>query len=61
MRIELTCAQCGRNSFGIDEDHPNDALVYCTDCGREIGTMAELKERVAGEVIRRARRRKAAG
>ena len=42
MHIELTCAQCVWNSFGINEDHPNDALVYCTDCGREIGTMAEL-------------------
>jgi DNA-directed RNA polymerase subunit RPC12/RpoP len=60
MRIELNCAQCGRNSFGIDQDHPNHALVYCTDCGHEIGTMAELKERVAAEVMRRVRGRQAA-
>jgi DNA-directed RNA polymerase subunit RPC12/RpoP len=60
MRIELNCAKCGRNRFNIDEDHPNDALVYCADCGHEIGTMAELKERVAAEVMRRGNRRQAA-
>jgi DNA-directed RNA polymerase subunit RPC12/RpoP len=60
MRIELKCAQCGQNHFGIDEDHADDALVYCADCGHEIGTMAELKERVAAEVMRRVSRRQAA-
>jgi hypothetical protein len=29
-------------------------MVRCSECGHEIGTMDELKERVAGEVMRRA-------
>jgi hypothetical protein len=54
MRIELKCAQCGENQFDLREDHADHALVYCAGCGHEIGTLAELKERVADEVIRRS-------
>jgi hypothetical protein len=32
----------------------DSAMVRCSECGHEIGTMDELKERVAGEVMRRA-------
>lgn len=54
MRIELACAACGENRFDLREDHANDALVYCAVCGHEIGTLAELKERVAAEVLSRS-------
>ena len=53
MRIELSCAACGENRFNLREDHADDALVCCATCGHEIGTLAELKERVAEEVLRR--------
>lgn len=55
MRIELNCAKCGDNSFKILEGMGNDAVVRCADCNHVIGTMAELKERVANEVIRRSK------
>ena len=55
MKIELNCAVCGENKFDLREDHANDAHVYCAVCGHEIGTLAELKERVADEVLRRSR------
>jgi hypothetical protein len=32
----------------------DDEIVYCSDCGHRIGTMAELKERVAAEVLKHA-------
>ena len=54
MRIELSCAACGENRFDLHENHADDAFVCCTVCGHEIGTLAELKERVAVEVLRRA-------
>jgi uncharacterized Zn finger protein len=54
MRIELNCAQCGSNRFTIEEDHADAAHVHCADCGHEIGTMAELKDRVAAEVLKRS-------
>jgi uncharacterized Zn finger protein len=52
MRIELNCAQCGENRFNLDEGIADHARVCCADCGHVIGTMAELKERVAAEVLK---------
>lgn len=43
MRIELECTVCGGNSFKLDNKIEDDAQVVCVDCGREIGSMAELK------------------
>ena len=54
MRIELNCAACGRNHFSLDGDIADESRIRCKDCGHEIGTMAELKQKVAAEVMRRA-------
>lgn len=54
MRIDLNCAKCGENSFTIIHGMDDDALVSCSDCGHKIGTMAELKERIAAEVMKHA-------
>lgn len=54
MRIELNCAECGGNRFTITRGMDDDAVVRCSDCGHNVGTMAELKERVAAEVLRRS-------
>ena len=56
MRIELNCAECGQNRFTIIRGMKDDAVVSCSDCGHQIGTMGELKERVAAEVMKRAAR-----
>jgi DNA-directed RNA polymerase subunit RPC12/RpoP len=60
MRIELTCAQCGKNSFNLGHGAEDDSVICCNFCGHEIGTMAELKLRVAEEVLKRAAKRDAA-
>jgi uncharacterized Zn finger protein len=52
MRINLECAECGGNRFALDEAETDSCVIRCSDCGHEIGTLAELKERVAAEVIR---------
>lgn len=54
MRIELNCAECGRNRFTITRGMEDDAAVSCSECGHLIGTMGELKQRVAAEVMKRA-------
>lgn len=54
MRVELTCAECGKNSFNLGQGADDDSLIRCNFCGHEIGTMAELKQRVAAEVLKLA-------
>ena len=54
MRIEINCAVCGQNRFTIIEAMDDDSAVRCSDCGHRIGTMAELKERIAAEVMKRS-------
>lgn len=52
MRIELNCAICGQNHFTIIKGMDDDAVVTCSDCGHQIGTMGDLKQRVAAEVMK---------
>ena len=54
MRIDLTCAECHKNSFNLGHGTDDDSVIRCTSCGHRIGTMAELKERVAAEVLKHA-------
>ena len=56
MRIELNCAECGQNRFTIVRGMEDAETVFCSNCGHSIGTMADLKARVAAEVERRANR-----
>ena len=51
MSISLKCSVCGNDLFSVvDEtvevllDAPNDTLVKCSDCGREITKEEFIKE-----------------
>jgi hypothetical protein len=55
MRIELNCAVCGENSFNLEGGQSDDTRILCANCGHEIGTLQQLKERVAEEVMSRSR------
>ena len=55
MRIELNCAECGQNHFTIIRGMDDDAVVRCSECGHKVGTMGQLKERVAAEVMKRSK------
>lgn len=54
MKIELTCAECGKNRFSIADAVTDDAVIHCEDCGHEIGTLRDLKQRVASAVLNRS-------
>ena len=54
LRIDLNCDGCGGNRFSLDQGNSDRSLVICEDCGREIGTMASLKAKMAEEVLRRS-------
>ena len=51
MSISLNCSKCDGNRLNLEEGLADDSDVSCTDCGHKIGTLAELKERVAAEVL----------
>ncbi len=53
MRIDLNCACCGSNRFSMDQAESDHSLIRCLDCGHLIGTLGNLKEQVAAEVLRR--------
>ena len=53
MRINLACAECGQNRFTLEGAKTDDCLIHCEDCGHKIGTLRELKERVALAVLSR--------
>lgn len=56
MRIDINCAKCGSNRFSLDGAAADDTRIRCEDCSHDIGSLRELKERVADEVLRRSRR-----
>lgn len=54
MRIEISCSACGSNRFSLTEASSDSSVVSCNDCGHEIGTLGDLKQKIADEVMRRA-------
>ena len=55
MRIELNCAACGSNRFTLDQEAEDACHVECDDCGHQIGTLGELKQKVAALVLSHSR------
>jgi len=42
------------NRFNLDQGIADHAAVSCEECGHFIGTIGDLKERVAAEVLKRS-------
>lgn len=53
MRIELNCANCGGNRFDYPLVLTDNAVITCVDCGHEIGTVADLKDKVMQSLAER--------
>ena len=51
MPIQLVCPTCGNNRF----DYPDrdSGPVLCQFCGENIGTLGEVKAKIAEEVTKR--------
>ena len=54
MRIELNCLMCGGNRFIYPEELTDQSLIICDDCGHEVGTVAELQQKVIQELANRS-------
>ena len=55
MKIDLQCAACGSNKFELGEAETDECSVECGECGHAIGTMGQLKQMLAAEVLRHSR------
>lgn len=54
MKIQLNCAECENTRFNLSDADTDWSVVVCEDCGHVVGTFAELKQKVADEVLKRA-------
>jgi uncharacterized Zn finger protein len=54
MRIDLSCAECGKNRFSLSEAESDACMIRCEDCGHEVGTLGELKRHFATAVTQNA-------
>ena len=43
VSVEIHCAGCGSANYSLPEGAGDDDGVACNDCGRRLGTVAELK------------------
>jgi hypothetical protein len=54
MRIDLSCAECGKNRFSLSEVEIDACMIRCEECGHEVGTLGELKRHFAAAVTRQS-------
>jgi hypothetical protein len=43
VSVEIHCAACGSANYSLPEGAGDESRVACNDCGREFGTVADLK------------------
>jgi hypothetical protein len=56
VKISLNCSQCGQNRFAFPLNGDDHSPVLCEECGRELGMLGQLKERVAQAVFEQSDR-----
>jgi hypothetical protein len=54
LRIDLSCNECGCDSFSLDAPASDSSTIYCDGCGRLIGTIGELKTELGRAILRRS-------
>ena len=50
MRIELFCTGCASSRFAYPLELKDDATIKCADCGHEIGTVADVQQKVMAQL-----------
>ena len=61
VSVEIHCAACGSANYSLPDGAGDEAPVACNDCGRRLGTLAELQAEMleqalahSAEALRRA-------
>lgn len=50
VSIEVHCATCGSANYSLPSGMEQDSPILCNDCGRNMGTVADLKEELLNQV-----------
>ena len=50
VSVEIHCAGCGSANYSLPRGGGDEAPVRCNDCGRTLGTVADLKAELLAQV-----------
>jgi hypothetical protein len=51
VSVEVHCAGCGSANYALPDGAEDEAPVSCNDCGRRLGSVAELKAEMMAQAV----------
>ena len=51
VTVEIHCSGCGSANYSLPGGGDDEAPVDCNDCGRRLGTIAELKAEMIDQAL----------
>jgi hypothetical protein len=51
VAVEIHCAACGSANYSLPDGAADAAAVACNDCGRRLGTIADLKAEMMEQAL----------
>ena len=51
VSVEIHCGGCGSANYSLPAGEADDSAVDCNDCGRRLGTIAELKAEMLAQAL----------
>ena len=51
VSVEIHCAACGSANYSLPAGAGDDSPVDCNDCGRRLGTIADLKAEMLDQAL----------
>lgn len=51
VSVEIHCAACGSANYSLPDGEADEAPVDCNDCGRRLGSIAELKTEMLAQAL----------
>lgn len=51
IAVEIHCAACGSANYSLPDGTADDSPVACNDCGRRLGSIADLKAEMLEQAL----------
>lgn len=51
VSVEIHCAGCGSANYSLPDGEGDEAPINCNDCGRRLGTIAELRAEMLAQAL----------